>query len=499
MNPSRQLLSLDIGSTFTKGALFSLDGDTLRLEKRCAVPTTTSHLPDGVLGVLCGLLEVSSRDWDALPELPQTCFSSSAKGGLHLVVVGLVPELSVQIGKLTAWSAGARISHTFSHQLTQADLEKIELARPDMILLCGGTDGGHEATVRKNAEALATRRFDGTIVYAGNRALADDVRALFSRSRMVITDNVMPDFGRFNPEPARAVIQRTFLEQIVSGKGLESLVKRFACEPLPTPLAVFELVTRLPQAVPDWSEFVAVDMGGATTDVYSQSEAVQTTVGTILRGIHEPTVKRSVEGDLGVRVSAASLWQVLKPQVTETLGGSARETLDTWVARVSANPGLLPQTDEERESDATLAAGCLFNALQRHAGAIEPVWTPEGQVWLQTGKDLRRVPKLVLTGGFPSANADLPLFVRANSGLFKPERSERASKTSLAPQAPATFVDHSYLWPLLGNLVRDFPAAVCRLAVASLNPQPVSPDPIAIASPNPANFSTNIHQGVIVP
>ena len=185
-----------------------------------------------------------------------------------------------------------------------------------------------------------------------------------------------------------------------------------------------------------------------------------------MRGILEPVTKRSVEGDLGVRVSAGPLWQILEPQVAETLSPSAQAHLESWVNRISDHPEILPQTDEEQEYDEILATGCLLNALRRHSGTVEPVWTSHGQTWVQTGKDLRRISKLVLTGGYPSSNPGFSLPSPTSSCAFKPERSE---KTSLVPHAPATLIDRRYLWPLLGNLVRQFPEQTCRFAIDSLD------------------------------
>ena len=51
----------------------------------------------------------------------------------------------------------------------------------------------------------------------------------------------------------------------------------------------------------------AVDIGGATTDVYSIAEGKPTIENVIIKGLPEPFSKRTVEGDLGMRYSLSSL------------------------------------------------------------------------------------------------------------------------------------------------------------------------------------------------
>lgn len=479
-------IGLDIGSTFTKGALFRLGPGDPCLLRRAATPTTTDHLPDGAGTVIRHLLDLPPDwTWEDLPRtrlpssvgagdgqtsegvrpLPPIHFTSSAKGGLRVAVVGLVPELSVQIGRLVAWSAGARLTGTYSYRLTDSALAEIEQTRPDIVLWCGGTDGGHERNGRENAQRLARSSYDGTLIYAGNALLADEVRQTLAHKRLVVTANVMPEFGRFNGEPAREAIRSIFLQTIVQGKGLDRLAALTGTEPVPTPRAMFDLVGAIADHCPDWREFIAIDLGGATTDVYSCAPAFRGGEGLRLRGLVEPERKRSVEGDLGLRISASALAAVLAgDEVPVTAVGLPPVTptaLAAWVERVGAHPETLPASQEEEAADAWLAAGCIRHALRRHAGRLEPVWLPEGQVWVQTGKDLRPVPRLVLTGGYPAAHPRLPLFELA-------EPAARRAPELLVPRAPSCFVDHLYLWPLLGPLVARFPATAARLAVASL-------------------------------
>ena len=102
-------------------------------------------------------------------------YSSSAKGGLAVAAIGLVPEITLEIGKIAAQSAGAKLTQVFAYQLTRSDIAALEASPPDILLFAGGTDGGNTHYVLANAEAIGRSAIDCEIVYAGNRAVADDV------------------------------------------------------------------------------------------------------------------------------------------------------------------------------------------------------------------------------------------------------------------------------------------------------------------------------------
>ncbi len=438
------LISVDIGSTYTKGALFAFGGpEGARVLRRCETPTTP-HLADGFDTVLAGLREAAGAT--AVP----VRFSSSAKGGLKIVAVGLVPELTVKIARLAACSAGGKVIRAFAYGLTPEGVAELEALAPDIVLVTGGTDGGNSERVLANLRLLADSRLGCTFVYAGNAELACEVRKLLAGRKLRVTANVMPEMDRMEIEPARAEIRQAFLETIVEGKGLAEVVRRVGAPPKPTPLAVFELVEALAARRPEWRDFMVVDMGGATTDVYSHTEAFVGGGDVVLRGVHEPLLKRSVEGDLGLRVSALPLYEAVK-----AWAGSPE--LEAFARKVAARPEHLPATPEEEELDRALARACVREAVARHAGVLRSVWTPTGRVSVQYGKDLRRVRTIVGTGGSLARLRDPQLWC----GLRAEPDGEEAR---LLPERFEYMVDAEYLWPLLGNLAAEFPEDAVELA-----------------------------------
>jgi uncharacterized protein (TIGR01319 family) len=462
----KRIISIDIGSTWTKGASFVLESSTLKLEKKMVVPTTQSNLVQGFSEVLSGLLgQDKSTPLARLSGSAEIFFSSSAKGGLRISAIGLVPDLTLQLARLAAMSAGGKVIQSFSFSLTRSDVKELEKQRPDIVLFSGGTDGGNSKYILENALKLREAEIACPIVYAGNRAVADEVAEILREKEVIITENLMPEIGQVNIEPTREKIREIFLRRIVSGRGLSQIVEIFGTQPKPTPLAVFELISAIPVYHPAWSDVAAVDIGGATTDFYSNTESYLETDTVILKGLREPKVKRTVEGDLGLRVSAHSLFDTAKDYLEDRLKefGLEMARLETFVARIAKNTEYLPQTEEEILFDRVLAEACVYFSALRHIGGWKETFTPQGKVYVQTGKDLRRVKAIIGSGGYLSQekSPEVMLYPLEKLKYYGEERK-------LLPENPEIFRDRDYLFPLLGNLVEKYPAEATASALASV-------------------------------
>jgi len=451
----RRFASIDIGSTYTKGALFALEADGFHLRARAETSTTVENLADG-FGRVRGELAA-----DGAP----VYLSSSARGGLKIAALGLTADLTLSIARMAAYSAGGKVVRTYSYELASDEIADLEALRPDIILFTGGTDGGNSAVVLRNAERLAKSKTDAFILYAGNRKIRDRVLALLDGKPATAAENVMPEVGTINIEPAREVIRKIFLERIVDGKGLSRVVREIGRDPYPTPLAVYELVGKIGTTQPGWSDFGVIDMGGATTDFYSHTEAFTGGDTILLRGLHEPLLKRTVEGDLGLRVSSAALWDSERAYLTSRLRAAGRplEEFDAYIRFVAAQPDYRPESAGEKAFDEMMAAACVRAAALRHAGTLSKVYTPQGGFYVQRGKDLRRLTRLVGTGGYLARTESAALLLEACA----PGNAE-ADSQPLLPILPEAYADQGYLFPLLANLAGDFPDAAARTAVAGL-------------------------------
>ena len=467
--------TLDIGSTWTKGALFSvaterLDAQTpaeVRLLKRATKPSSVAHLGDGFFSVLDQIIE-----GDALEKIRSQHialqYSSSAKGGLAVAAIGLVPEVTLEIGKVAAQSAGAKLTQVFAYHLTQQDIQSLEKTPPDILLFAGGTDGGNTQYVIANAEAIARSNINCAIIFAGNRSAADNVIKLLKNKSLTVVDNLLPNFNEPNPEPTRDAIRHIFLQSIVKGKGLTSIMEKTGAEPVPTPFAVLEYARAIHTHVPGWAEFMLLDMGGATTDVYSAHQE-NPAAGIVFRGLPEPVLKRTVEGDLGMRVSAQSTYRVGLPseslKTSLASAGFNADDLSAYVDMLIENPSYLPgDTPNHQALDEQLAGICMTQAGMRHAGRSTPVFTPEGCVQLQTGRNLSHINKVIGAGGWLAQARDF-----SPAAWFAAQRIDPRGRQILLPQQFAYFRDEAALFPLLANLARLYPQAAANAGIAGLS------------------------------
>jgi len=99
-------------------------------------------------------------------------------------------------------------------------------------------------------------------------------------------------------------------------------------------------------------------VGGATTDVCSVAEGAPTQAGVVWKGLKDPRVKRSVEGDLGVRVSALSLLEVVDEKELKRFLDTSRINPKEKAYFLTKNTGFIPKDNEDLYFDAVLALFC---------------------------------------------------------------------------------------------------------------------------------------------
>jgi uncharacterized protein (TIGR01319 family) len=451
-------LLIDFGSTYTK--LRAVDLEARRLLGSGQGPSTVDS--DVGIGMKAALADLERR-CGALPRFRYRLASSSAAGGLRMVTIGLVRELTAEAARQAALGAGAKLVGTFAYRLTAGDVAGITALAPDIVLLAGGTDGGNAEVVLHNAGALAAAAIDCPIVYAGNRAAEDEARRLLAEKTLVCAANVMPEFNVLDIEPARAAIRQVFIDRIVHAKGIDRAAAQFDRVLMPTPAAVLEgarlIADGLPRT-PGLGALLVVDPGGATTDVHSIA-AGEPAPGVIPQGLPEPRVKRTVEGDLGMRHSAAAIAQAAGLDAIAADAGLAPARAATMLAEISRDLGRLPQSAEEAAFDQALARAAVAIAVRRHCGTIQTVYTTTGPVTVQHGKDLSRIDAVVGTGGAVVASRD-------PRAVLEMALADAAEPMVLKPRSPRLLIDREYLLYACGLLHSVEPQAALELALAHL-------------------------------
>lgn len=455
-------LAIDLGSTYTKVAVIDLAKPRLMARVQ-AVTTAETDITVGLTNALAQL----PGDWaQRAGEFPVRLACSSARGGLRVVAIGLVPELTAEAARRAALGAGARVMKAYSHHLTLAELGEIVHMEPDIILLCGGTDGGNQEVVLHNARVLAHSSLRAPIVFAGNKRAADEARSLLEErgKEVCVTENVMPALGELNVEPARQAIREVFMRRIVDGKGLRKVESFVQSVAMPTPDAVMraaKLLAKGTKTREGLGELMVVDVGGATTDVHSIATGEPTMRTVVQRGLPEPYAKRTVEGDLGLRVSAASLLEsVGERQLSQEIGVSGVDVAEV-VGALAHDIGHIAHDATEWAVDEGMAHAAVRLSVERHAGYLKEMRLPAGYCYIQVGKDLTNVPHLIGTGGV-FAYGQHPFRV-LRAGLYDPQ-----NPLSLKPKAPRLWIDKPYILWAVGLLSEVNPDAAFDLGVASL-------------------------------
>ncbi len=450
-------LFVDFGSTFTKVVL--LDLDNLVVAGRTQRPSTVDT--DITIALTAAMEDINEILGGEVPYRYKLA-TSSAAGGLKIAAIGLVPELTVEAAKRAALGAGAKITGVYAYQLTRRELEEIERASLDLILLAGGTNGGDQETIISNAEKLA-RIVDlrVPIIVAGNKTASDEVSSILaSRGKdHVITDNVMPEIGVLEVDKVRAIIRELFISRIVEAKGLKD-AEEFVDEILmPTPAAVLaaaKLLADGAEGEEGLGELAILDIGGATTDVHSVAKGDPTEPGLVKKGLPEPYVKRTVEGDLGMRYNASTIVQVAGEGFFREDRSNSKFDLHKAVSRFVRNPETLPESEEDKALDVKLARAATRFAMERHSGQIETTYGPSGPVHMQYGKDLRDLKTVIGTGG--------PLiFGPAPDVIIREALFSEDNPFSLCPRNPKFYLDREYLLYAVGLLSEKEPLKAFKL------------------------------------
>lgn len=460
-----RIVATDVGSTTTKAILIERRGGEYRLATRAEAPTTVEAPHEdvmiGVRNAFRQLEQESKRRFidDATGELitPSRSedgadiyvSSSSAGGGLQMAVAGLIKTMTAESAHRAALGAGAIVMDVISLDDARQVVERIRRLkelRPDMILLSGGTDEGQVSHVASLAEYIAASnpkpRLGGDyrvpVIYAGNIKARDYVIDTLTEANMDVhvVDNIRPTLDKEILGPARAEIHRLFLEHVMArAPGYQRLVQWTAGHIQPTPMAVGKMMQLL--AGRRKVNVLGVDIGGATTDVFS---------------VMDGTFNRTVSANLGMSYSLSNVFVEAGPERIcrwVPLELTEREVRN-WHSNKMIRPTTLPQTGEDLVLEHAFAREAMRLSLEHHktlARGLKGIRQERdiGSVFNQTGTGetliaMNKVNMIIGSGGVVS-NAPR----RAQAALllidsFQPEGLCRL------------YVDSIFMMPHLGVL-----------------------------------------------
>ena len=378
-HPLNVIVATDCGSTTTKAILIEKIGDTYRQTYRGEAPTTVEapfeDVTRGVLNAIAEIEELSGRKILDGDQIITPCrddktgvdiyiSTSSAGGGLQMMVTGVVQNMTGESAQRAALGAGAIVIDVLAAndgRLPHEKIERIRSMRPDMILMAGGTDGGAVNHVVEMAEYVAAAeprpRFGVTyklpLIYAGNKEAQLQVKKILEeKSALVVTENIRPVLERENLAPARNKIHDLFLEHVMQqAPGYKKLIEMAGAPIMPTPAAVGLIMEAI--AKREHLNLIGVDIGGATTDVFS---------------VFEGAFNRTVSANLGMSYSVsnvlaeAGLANIMR-WVPFTID---EQTLRNRIKNKMIRPTTIPQTLDELQIEQAIAREALRLALIHH-------------------------------------------------------------------------------------------------------------------------------------
>lgn len=478
LDPStiRSVLATDCGSTTTKAILIEKKGDEYRLVTRGEAPTTVeAPVEDVTQGVINAVREVQELRGRTLLRrdggqdriiAPQSgdegvdiyISTSSAGGGLQMMVAGVVASMTAASASRAALGAGAIVMDTIAtndKRLPHQKIERIRQLRPDMILMAGGTDGGTKKHVIAIAELLEAAQprprlgsgYDLPVIYAGNKDLRGDIRRMLAEKvALQFVANVRPVLEEENLAPARDAIHELFMEHVMAqAPGYDKLMDWTDVPIMPTPGAMGLIIQALAER--DAIDVVGVDIGGATTDVFS---------------VFDGTFNRTVSANLGMSYS-----------VSNVLAEAGIDNIQRWVpfdlheaelrdriGNKMIRPTTIPETLEELKIEQAIAREALRLAFIQHKQfAVKLTGVQQertiadafDQTTTNTLVDMMKLDMLVGSGGVLSHAPR-----RVQSMLMMIDAFQVEGVTELA-------VDSIFMMPHLGVLSTVHPAAATEV------------------------------------
>jgi uncharacterized protein (TIGR01319 family) len=382
-HPLNVIVATDCGSTTTKAILIEKVGEEYRQTYRGEAPTTVEapfeDVTRGVLNAIAEIEELSGRtilDGDRIITPNQSAqgdpkrgvdiyvSTSSAGGGLQMMVTGVVQNMTGESAQRAALGAGAIVIDVLASndgRLPYEKIERIRTMRPDMILMSGGTDGGAVTHVVEMAEYIAAAdprpRFGSTyrlpLVYAGNTDARPQIKTILGeKTALDFADNIRPVLERENLAPARNKIHDLFLEHVMQqAPGYKKLIEMAGAPIMPTPAAVGVIMETI--AKREGINLIGVDIGGATTDVFS-----------VFNGLFNRTVSANLGMSYSISnvLAEAGLDNIMR-WVPFTID---EQTLRNRIKNKMVRPTTIPQSLDELQIEHAIAREALRLALIHH-------------------------------------------------------------------------------------------------------------------------------------
>lgn len=473
----RSILATDCGSTTTKAILIEKINGEFRLAVRGEAPTTVEapfeDVTKGVLNAVMEVEELAGRkilDGDRIitpmngkDGVDIYISTSSAGGGLQMMVAGVVKGMTGESAERAALGAGSIVMDVLASNDGRKPHEKIKRIRqlrPDMILLSGGIDGGTTKHVVELAEILAAanprprlgQSFKLPVIYAGNNKATEKIKETLGQiTDLDVTENIRPVLEHENLKPSRDKIHDLFMEHVMQqAPGYKKLMSWTDAPIMPTPGAVGALIEMV--AEKENISVVGVDIGGATTDIFS---------------VFQKQFNRTVSANLGMSYSICNvLAEATLPNVLRWVPFDIDEKeLTNRIGNKMIRPTTVPQSLEELMIEQAIAREALRLSFIQHKsfavnlkGVQKERTISDAFEQTQSGESLVNMMELDLLVGSGGVLSHAP----------RREQSARMLIDSFLPEGITQLaVDSIFMMPQLGvmaNIEKEELSAEARKA-----------------------------------
>jgi len=368
MDKKNKILITDIGSTTTKGLLLEKAKERYIFLAQHDTPTTVEKPQEDVGVGLENLIESFNQELDLDLKLGSggNCdylTTSSAGGGLQILVFGLSSMETGTVAEMTAYGAGGVVLRTFTVDDKVSAVEKMRLMQdlhPDLILMAGGMDGGAISQIVELAEILClakpTPKFRKgeriPLVFCGNIEARDFIeRTLQDNFELHMVENVRPNMERMNTEPTKREIHKLFMENVMEhAPGYSNIKNIVSADILPTPSGVEKILDNYVKSHKD--NVAMVDIGGATTDIF-----------TIINNNNN----RTVAANIGMSYSLSNILSDAGiDNIMNHLDGFEEGEVRNYITNKTLNPTYVPQQEEEKKIEYACAIEGMKIAWKLH-------------------------------------------------------------------------------------------------------------------------------------
>jgi len=395
---ANSILAVDVGAANTRAVMFDVVEGEYRFVASGTAPSTAEapfkDVSEGVRNAIMNLQVVlgksllnGSRDL-IKPSQPNgsgvdaLVVTISAGPTIRAILVGLLKDVSLESARRLTESTYARIVETIGlsdRRRPEQQIDSILRARPDLIVITGGTDGGASRSIHKLLEPIGLASFImphekvPALLFAGNEKITEEIKTLvgsFAPS-LHVSPNVRPSLETEDLEPAQRELARMVVNirkrQI---KGVDLLDMWSGGHILPTAYATGRMVRFLSKVYSADKGILSVDLGASAASITAGFKSKSTLSVYPQFGLGE---------NLAGLLNYTTLEEILRWSPLDISEGVLRD----YLFQKSLYPSTIAATKEDLAMSQAVSRQALYLAMQsarrdfpRKVASIKPTLTP---------------------------------------------------------------------------------------------------------------------------